>query len=226
MADPNPSLLGAALVSSISAVVAAFIAGAVALFSNSKSNRTAGDMSEYKSATDRDLERLKARLEHGRLVNSTQWNAAFNAYQALWKSIVLVRENATRVVMLEGELSTVGLHAEDVSEAFRLAKIEESLSSYQEALNDCVMTINEHAPFYAAEIRRKANEAHSLSLVIYRTNMAMLVSRMKGESLPTAQAVDADTTRRKELIALVICVDLLEEMIRKQLNEVSVVERP
>jgi hypothetical protein len=66
------SPLGPALLTAIGAVIVAAIAGAVALLSNSRSNRNSADIQEYKSATDRDLERLKTKLAHGQLISSTQ----------------------------------------------------------------------------------------------------------------------------------------------------------
>lgn len=71
-------------------------------------------------------------------------------------------------------------------------------------------------------IREKANEVHGLAHVVLQTNLAAMVARMKGKSLPADQAIVAEDKRRKELTALMSGVDSIEEMIRKRLNEVQV----
>ena len=67
-----------------------------------------------------------------------------------------------------------------------------------------------------------ATLAHDLAHVVLRTNLTALVTRMKGKSLPTDQPIIAEEERRKELTALMSGVDSIEEMIRKRLNEVQV----
>jgi hypothetical protein len=218
-ADPaNPSSLGPALLTSIGAVIVAGIAGVFAWLSNSKSNRNAADIQEYKSATDRDLERLKAKLEHGQLISTTQWNAEFNAYQALWKAFVPVRTIARKIVKREGELTDIGLVVGDVSEELKIENIKKLLQQYAAKSSECVAAINEHAPFYAADIRKKANEAHALAHEIFQSTLAMVVARQKGQSIQT----ETEEKREKELDDLMLGTDALEEIIRKRMSDVRV----
>ena len=85
-------------------LIVALITGGIALWNNSKVNDNAVVIQDVKSGIDRDLERLKAKLEHGQLISSTQWNAEFYALQSLWKSMVPARSLARKIIMREGEL--------------------------------------------------------------------------------------------------------------------------
>jgi hypothetical protein len=212
----------AAFITAGASLIVALIAGGIALWNSSKVNDNAVVIQDVKSGIDRDLERLKAKLEHGQLINSTQWNAEFNAYQTLWKSIVPVRSGALKIVTRESELPVLGLEAGDVSEEVRIANLKRILEQYIESSKKCMLAINENAPFYAADIHKKANEVHGLAHVVLNTNLALLVARTKGKSLPADQAIVAEEERRKELRALMSGVDSIEEMIRKRLNEVQV----
>ncbi len=220
-ADPNNSF-GSVLLSSVVTAVPALGAVGVAIWSNIKTNRNALAIQDIKGAIDRNLEELKAQLAHGKLISSTQWNAEFNAYQALWKSIVPVRSLAHKIVMREGELPLLGLETGDVSEETKIANIKRLLTEYTQASNLCVLAINEHAPFYAADIRREANDVHGLAHVVLQTNLAALVARMKAEALPLGQSASAAEKSRKELKALMEGVDRVEDMIRDRMNGVRV----
>ena len=73
----------AAFITAGASLIVALIAGVIAVWNNSKTNKNAGDIEELKGAVNRDLERLKAKLSHGQAVSSTQWNTEFAAYQAI-----------------------------------------------------------------------------------------------------------------------------------------------
>jgi len=212
----------AALMTAGASFAVALIAGGLGLWNGSKANKNALDIQKVKSGIDRDLERLKAKLEHGQLISSTQWNAEFNALQALWKSMVPVRSLARKIVLREGELVVLGIETGDVSEEAKIEIFKRLLEQYTEAAQKCMLAINEHAPFYTADIRKKANEVHGLAHVVLKTSLAGIVARAKNKSLPTDQAIIAEEECRKELIALTSGVDSVEEMIRKRLNEVQV----
>jgi hypothetical protein len=216
-ADPNSSP-SSALLLPICTVIAAVVAAGAAIWSNIKSSRNAVDIQEVKSGVDRDLEHLKSKLSHGQLISTTQWNAEFSAYQELWKSIVPVRTVARKIVKREGELSDIGLESGDVSEEVRIENVKKLLHQYAVKSSVCVAAINEHAPFYAADIRKKANEVHGLAHQIFQTNLAFVVARQKGQLLPT----DTEAKRQKELDDLMAGTDSVEEMIRKRMNEVQV----
>jgi hypothetical protein len=212
----------ASLITASASLIVALVAGGIALWNSSKVSENAVVIQDVKSGIDRDLERLKAKLEHGQLISSTQWNAEFNALQALWKSMVPVRSLARKIVLREGELVVLGLEAGDVSEEAKIEIFKRLLEQYTQAAQQCMLAINEHAPFYTADIRKKANEVHGLAHVVLKTSLAGFVARAKGKSLPTDQTIIADEERRKELTALMSGVDSIEEMIRKRLNEVQV----
>jgi hypothetical protein len=207
-----------ALITAAASLVTSLVAGGIALWSNNKSNHNAIDIQNVQSGVDRDLERLKAKLGHGQVISSTQWNAEFNAYQALWKSIVPVRTLAHKIVSREGELPAIGIEPGDVSEEVKIENVKNLLHQYATKSSACVAAINEHAPFYAADIRKKANEVHALAHQIFQTNIALAVARQKGQSSPT----DTEAKRQKELHDLMAGTDTLEDMIRKRMSDVQV----
>ena len=188
----------------------------------SKVNKNAHDIQGVKSGIDRDLERLKAKLEHGQLVSSTQWNAEFNAYQALWKSIIPVRALATKLVSIDGELTEIGIVKGDFSDAEMEMRIAELLQKYASALTECVTTINEHAPFYPTEIRQSANEMHKFGNRIHKTHTSAFVERQKTQLTYFEQARAAKQEYLRELLAYIKSAELVEELIRKRMASVRV----
>jgi hypothetical protein len=199
-------------------LIVALVAGGFAIWNTSRANVNATQMQDYKSAVDRDLARLNAKLTHGQLISSTQWNAELSAYQELWKSIVPVRTIARKIVLREAELTFIGLEPGDVSEENKIVNIQNLLHKYATKSSECSATINEHAPFYAADIRKKANEVHALAHQVFQTNLAIAVARQKGQPLPA----DVEAQRQKELYDFMAGTDALEEMIRKRMSEVQV----
>jgi hypothetical protein len=206
------------LITTATSLFASLIAGGIALWSNNKSNHNATDIQNFQSGVNRDLERLKAKLGHGQVISSTQWNAEFSAYQELWKSIVPVRTIARKIVKREGELTDIGLEPGDVSEEAKIEKIKDLLQQYVAKSSACVAAINDHAPFYAADIRKKANEVHALAHQIFQTNLGLVVARQKG--LPSH--ADTEAKRQKELDDLMAGTDTLEGMIRERMSDVQV----
>ena len=148
------------LIASVAAVLAAVVTGIFTFGISERTRDHAVELENLKSYFSKDIESLKARLGHGQLISSTQWNAEFTAYQALWKSLVPLRALANKIVNREGELATIGLEQDDVPEGLKLANIENLLRQYAEASQTAMAAINEHAPFYPADIRKKANEVH------------------------------------------------------------------
>ena len=203
-------------------LIVALGSGGFTIWNTGRTNANATQLQDYKSAFDRDLARLNAKLTHGQLISSTQWNAEFNAYQALWKSIVPVRSIAHKIVMRDDELDALGLEDGDVSEKNKVENIDRLLKRYADAVRESMFAINEHAPFYAAGIRKRANEVHGLAHVVWKTNTVVLVARMKGKLLSADQALIAEEERRQELKALFDGVDSIEEMIRARMADVRV----
>ncbi len=206
------------LLSPSATLFAAVIASIAAIRGNVRAEKNASDLAKLKSATDRDLARLNSKLAQGQLISTTQWNAEFGAYQALWSAFVPVRTIARKIVLREGELTELGLESGDVSEEVKIENIRKLLQQYAAKSSECVSTINKHAPFYAADIRKKSNAVHALAHQIFQTNLALLVARQKGQPL----AIDTESKRNKELDDLTTGTDAIEEMIRKRMNEVQV----
>ena len=199
------------------------IAAIVAVSSNTKSNRNAADIQEYKSATDRDLERLKAKLGHGQLISSTQWNAEFSAYQKLWKSMVPLRVLARKVVLRESELAELGLEAGNVSKEDTVQNRKKLLFRFITALNECLEVTNENAPFYDAKIREVANDAHVLASDIRKSEMSVLVAQQNNHSSTKEEAARRDLENRRTLDKLKEKSNQMEGMIRKILADVQVI---
>ena len=90
-------------------LIVALLSGAITLRNGSKTYENSLGIQDLKGAVDRDLERLRAKLSYGQIVSSTQWNAEFSSYQAIWKGMVAVRTLATKIVLREDELIELGL---------------------------------------------------------------------------------------------------------------------
>jgi hypothetical protein len=93
-----------ALIAAGASLIVALLSGAITLRNGSKTNENSLGIQDMKDAVDRDLERLRAKLSCGQIVSSTQWNAEFSSYQAIWKGMVAVRTLATKIVLREDEL--------------------------------------------------------------------------------------------------------------------------
>lgn len=200
------------LIGLFSAVIAAIVSGIFGLINV-----------HFTSKNTTAIEQLKARLGHGQVVSSTQWNAEFNAYQTLWKSMVPLRGIAHKVVMRESELAELGLEAGDVAEADKIENRKKLLQKYVTALTDCMHAINEHAPFYDADIRKASNDVHSLASVIRKREMSALIEQQKNQHPTKEQATDRDKENREALSKLMAGIDNIEDLIRKRLGAVQVV---
>jgi hypothetical protein len=75
-------------------LIVALLSGAITLRNGSKTYENSLGIQDLKGAVDRDLERLRAKLSHGQIVSSTQWNAEFSSYQAIWKGMASARFSA------------------------------------------------------------------------------------------------------------------------------------
>jgi hypothetical protein len=214
--------LAASLITAGASLVVALGAGGLGLWNVSKASKSALDIQDFKSGIDRDLERLKAMLEHGQLISSTQWNAEFNAYQVLWKSIYPVRALATKLVSIDGELTEIGIVKGDFSEVEMEKRIFDLLQKYASALTECVTTINEHAPFYLADIRQSANEMHAFGNRIHKTHSAAFVARQKKQMTYSEQVRAAQLEYLQELLTYVKSVERVEELIRTRMASVQV----
>src|SRR5579883_7588 len=106
-----PTAIVTVLITAGASFAVALIAGGFAVWNASKTNKNSFEIQDLKSATDSDLERLKAKLEHGQLISSTQWNVEFTAHQAIWQALVTVRNDTMDITTYEQQLETLDLLA-------------------------------------------------------------------------------------------------------------------
>lgn len=151
----------AALVTAGASLVVAIISGGFALWLRSKTNKNSIEIEKFKGAVDRDLEKLKAKLSHGQIVSSTQWNAEFTSYQAIWKGMVAVRTLATKMVVREGELIELGLPDGYLDSSGRVEIRKNLIQKFAEESRDLLLAVHDNAPFYPAPIRGSKRHAQS-----------------------------------------------------------------
>lgn len=211
----------AALTTAITSLVVAVIAGGIALWNRRKTNEQAVNIESLKSAFGKDLARLNAKLLHGQLISSTQWNAEFAAYRSIWKEMVAVRTLAPKVVHRESELKELGVPADYLDSVGRLQLRKDLLMKYAEAAQALLLAIHNNAPFYPAPIREAANTTHGKVKDLLDKHMAAFVRRVKGVDVTVdPQFVTEDTAVFK---AILEGVDNVESLIRNRLSDVQVV---
>ena len=211
----------AALIAAGASLIVASLSGAIALWSSSKSSANSLAIQNLKGAVDRDLERLKAKLSHGQIVSSTQWNAEFTSYQAIWKGMVAVRTLATKIVLREGELIDLGLPSEYLASADRLEIRKDLIQKFVKALQDLLLAVHDNAPFYPEPIRGAANDTHRAAIDLVDKNLAALTHFVKGVDVIKDEQF---TTDCKVLLRVIMeGVDRVESLIRGRLAAVEVV---
>jgi len=208
------------LAGGFSVVIAALVSGIFGLINRRGTDSNSLAIEKLKSELSEGSERSKAQLEHGQVISSTQWNTEFNAYRELWKTVVPVVTLADRLVFIDEDLAEIGLEQNDLLEEHMNGRVLGVLQKFTSALTDCLHAIHEYAPFYPADIRKNAGEMHKLGKQIHRTHMIAMVARQKGQ-LPAMDA-DAGDQQKQELFRLLESIDGLEELIRKRLASVQV----
>jgi len=210
-----------ALITAGVAVIVAISSGAIALRNQNKTDQNSLDIQELKGAVDRDLERLKAKLSHGQIISSTQWNAEFSSYQAIWKWMVAIRTETNKIVFREDELLKLGLPPEFLASPQRVEIRKEMISKFVNAASSLLLAIHENAPFYPAPIREEANKAHEAVRELIDIHLAALGSySADGTNRITNEQFVADTKRLLRIIFE--GVDLVENLIRERLASVEV----
>jgi len=200
-----------ALITAGVAVIVAISSGAIALRNQNKTDQNSLDIQELKGAVDRDLERLKAKLSHGQIISSTQWNAEFSSYQAIWKWMVAIRTETIKL----------GLPPEFLASPQRVEIRKEMISKFVNAASSLLLAIHENAPFYPAPIREEANKAHEAVRELIDIHLAALGSySADGTNRITNEQFVADTKRLLRIIFE--GVDLVENLIRERLASVEV----
>jgi hypothetical protein len=210
-----------ALITAGASLIVALLSGAFALWNSSKTNANSLEIQNLKGAVDKDLERLKAKLSHGQIVSSTQWNAEFTSYQAIWKGMVAVRTLATKIILREDELIDLGLPSQYLARADRAAIRKELIQKFVEAAQGLLMAIHDNAPFYPASIRKAANDAHGAARDLIDKHLAAFTHLVKGVDVTkNEQFISESKAFLREIIE---GVDHVESLIRDRLAAVEVV---
>lgn len=212
----------AALYTAAGSMVVALISSGFGVWTSRKTSNNSVQIEGLKGAVGRDLERLKAKLSHGQLISSTQWQVEFSAYQAIWKEIVAVRTSANKLVYREGELSTLGMPPEYLASVERTPIRRNVMEVFIAALRDLLLAIHENAPFYPEHIRIAANSAHLAARDLFTMSMkAFTHAAAAGNDL----VLDPRFTEQSAALLLVISqhIDHVEDLIRKRLAAVQIV---
>ena len=210
-----------ALIGAGTSLIVALVSGAISLRNRSKTDANSREIQNLKGAVDRDLERLKAKLSHGQIVSSTQWNAEFGSYQAIWKGMVAVRTLATKIVFREGELAGLGLPYDYLATDDRFEIRKALTSKFVEAAQGLLLAVHDNAPFYPAPIRTAANDTHSAAKNLIDKHLAALTDFAKGVDVTKREQFIAEN--KNVLGAIIEGVDLVESLIRDRLAAVEVV---
>jgi hypothetical protein len=202
-------------------LIVALLSGAIALRNGSKTNENSLEIQDLKGAVDRDLERLKAKLSHGQIVSSTQWNAEFSSYQAIWKGMVAVRTLADKVVLRELELIELGLPSGYLASTDRVEIRKALITKFVEAAQDLLLAVNDNAPFYPAPIRKAANDTHRAAKDLIDKHLTALTHFAKGVDVTRGEPFIGES--KAVLRTIIEGVDLVESLIRDRLAAVEVV---
>lgn len=211
----------AALITAGASLVVALLSGGFSLWNRRSTDTNTRDIHDLKGAVDRDLERLRAKLAHGQIISSTQWNAEFAAYQAIWKGIVDVRPVAHKLVNREGELHEIGLPEEYLNGEDRLKHQKDLTERLVIAAKGLLTAIHDNAPFYPAPIRNAANEAHKTTIRLVGKHLSAITEALKGHKITQSQ--DFYLESAAILGQLMKEIDEVESLIRERLAAVQVV---
>jgi hypothetical protein len=203
------------LMTAVASLIVAILSGGIAWWNNKKTETNSLEIQNLKGAIDIDLEKLKAKLSHGQIVSSTQWNAEFKSYQDIWKAMVPIRTLAMKLVLREDELIGLGLPAEYLASPHRTEIRKDLILKFLEASKELLLAIHDSAPFYPETIRQAANKTHQATKALFDSQMKAL-----------GQLVAEDEQFAKEnkilLREIVEGVDRVESLIRDRLASVEV----
>jgi len=210
----------AALIAAGGSFIVAVLSGSIALWNRSRTNANSLDVQNLKGMIDEDLEKLKAKLSHGRIVSSTQWNTEFASYQAIWKGMVAVRTLAQKIVLRESELVDLGLPSEYLASVERVEIRKKLIQNLVDASQSLLLAVHDNAPFYPAPIREVANSTQQAAKQLIDKHLTALTHLLVGEDVQNQQFTSEDKTL---LLAIVEGVDRVESLIRDRLAAVEVV---
>jgi hypothetical protein len=212
-----------AVITAGASLIVAFASGCITLWNGRKAKANSIQIQNLKGAVERDLEKLRAKLAHGQIVSSTQWNAEFTSYQAIWKGMVAVRTLATKIVLRESELIDVGLPGQYLASADRVDIRKKLIEKFTEASQALLLAIHDNAPFYPAPIREAANDTHRSAKELIDKNLTAMIHLLKGVDVAVSQEF---TTESKSLLQTIIeGVDRVESLIRDRLAAIEVANR-
>jgi|ERR1035437_3540676 hypothetical protein len=209
-----------ALIAAGTSFIVALLSGGIALRNSSKTNANSLEIQSLKGAVDRDLERLKAKLSHGQIVSSTQWNAEFTSYQAIWKGVVGVRTLSFKIVHREGELIELGLPGDYLASTSRVEIRKSLISKFAEVAQGLLLAVHDNAPFYPAPIREAANDTHGVARDLLDKHLTALTHLLKGSDVTKGEQFVAES--QALLRKIIEGVDLVESLIRDRLATVEV----
>lgn len=209
-------------IASFSGVVAALITGYFTWRNTSRLNEQSRESSDFQGAVGRELERLRAKLDHGRLVYGAQWNAEFGAYQALWAAFVPVRGIAHKLTNRDEDIVKLGITKRDRSPQAMIASLGAVLERYSKEMSDCMVAINANAPFYDGAIRALANKTHELAYRIFEIHGALFVQLEKQLASGTWKNPVTPSEAEQAWKTFAAGVDEIESAIRKRMEEVRV----
>jgi hypothetical protein len=211
-----------ALITAAASLAVALASGGIALWNGRKTAENSIDIASLNGSVNKDLEKLKAKLSHGQLVNSTQWNAEFSGYQAIWKEMCAVRTIAWKLVRRESELIDLGLPVNYLASADRVEIRKKLYTQFIDAAGTLLLAIHNNAPFYPAQIREAANNTHVAAVGLINRHLSAF-----SHLTETGIDITVDAAFRAEnetpLRAIIEGVDGVENLIRKRLSEVQVV---
>jgi hypothetical protein len=211
-----------ALITAGASLAVALIAGGFAVWNANKTNKNSFDIQDFKSATDRDLERLKAKLEHGQLISSTQWNVEFTAYQAIWQALVTVRNDTMDIATYEQHLETLDLLA-IVPDAMKLESVKDKAKSLDASLTQLSNAVQNNAPFYPPYIRTTAIKVINPLRGLATGLLAFAVAHKTGKAWDEEQLTAWRSLRNQEITTALTETETLEIAIRERLNTVRVI---
>jgi hypothetical protein len=204
-----------ALITAAASLIVAVLSGGIAVWSNNRTRANSLEIQKLRGAVDSDLEKLKARLSHGQIVSSTQWNAEFKSYQDIWKGMVASRTLAMKIVLREDELVALGLPVEYLASTGRAEFRKELIQKFAEAMKGLLLAIHDSAPFYPEPIRQAANNTHQAAKALFGWQMRALGQFVAEDEQFAKQS-------RTLLLAIVEGVDSVESLIRDRLADVEV----
>jgi hypothetical protein len=210
----------ASLITAGASLIVALVAGGLTLRNGSKANKNAFDIQDLKGAVDRDLERLKAKLSHGQAVSSTQWNVEFTAYQAIWQSLVSVRNQTVEIATYEKSMEMLNLLSHLDADA-RLKSLYERTKSLDAALATFARAVQDNAPFYPQNTRHTAivvlNQLRSLVEGLLSFVVAHGIDK---EFWTDEQLIPWRKLRNQEIEVALTEIESVEMAIRERLGSV------